>query len=306
LRADLIAAQQPVRMMVVGYPGTAKTGGLASLVDAGYKLRVIDYDGNFFPVLQFVKDKSKLVNVDVVTLKDKLRSGQKFLETTGIPEAFAKGLDLMNEWKYKGEDGVEVNLGKTKDWGCDTVLVIDSGTAMGVAAFRRQMSLMNKTFTNTTQQLWGIAMQQQDMFMEYATNPSNRFNVIVLNHLKMIGPKDIKTDDDETTKELKKRISDLVETRLYPNALGQGLPPEIGRHFPILIEASSDFKAGQSRRVYKTVPRPELDLKLPIRLNKGSYPVETGLAEIFAELAPPLATCGSSAPEGVVDQLKKE
>lgn len=286
--------------MIVGYPGSAKTGGLASLVDAGYKLRVLDYDGNFFPVLQYVKDKSKLANVDVVTLKDKLRNGQKFLETAGIPEAFARGLALMDEWKYTDEDGTEVNLGRSKDWGCDTIIVVDSGTAMGVAAFRRQMSLMNKTPTNTTQQLWGIAMQQQDMFMERAVDPTKKHHVIVLNHLKMIGPKDIAASDDETTKELKKRVADLVETRLFPNALGQGLPPEIGRHFPILIEASSTFKANQAKRVYKTVPRPELDLKLPVRLNKGEYPIETGLADIFAELAPPLSECSGNAATAVV------
>ncbi len=59
----------------------------------------------------------------------------------------------MDRWKYT-EDGEEVDLGASKDWGPDTVVVLDSLTAMGTAAFRRQMSLMNKTPLNTTQQLW--------------------------------------------------------------------------------------------------------------------------------------------------------
>ncbi len=111
----------------------------------------------------------------------------------------------------------------------------------------------------------------------------------------MIGPKDIQAADDETTKELKKRVADLVPTRLFPRALGQDLPQHIAGHFPIMIEATTVVKAGKVSRVYKTVPREELDLKLPIRLNKGEYPIETGLADIFRELAPPLA---ESAPQG--------
>src|ERR1700692_1276245 len=35
-----------LRIMVVGYPGTAKTGSLASLLNAGFKIRMLDYDGN--------------------------------------------------------------------------------------------------------------------------------------------------------------------------------------------------------------------------------------------------------------------
>lgn len=307
MRADKLAAREPFRGMIVGYPGMAKTGGLASLVDAGYKLRVLDYDGNTLPLLQYVTKRENLKNVDIVYLEDKLRNGQKFIETTGVPTAFANGLNLLDEWKYKEEDGTEINLGRSKDWGCDTIVVLDSMTSMGQAGFRRQMSLMNKTPLNTTQQMWGISMQQQEAFIEKITSSTNRFHVIVLAHLKMIGPRDIQAADDETTKELKKRVADLVETRLFPNALGQGLPPIIGGHFPILIEATTNIKAGKTTRVFKTVPRADLDLKLPLRLNKGEYPIETGLAEIFAELAPPLGSClAEVSPEGEVDQLKKE
>lgn len=289
--AAKMASRRPVRMMIVGYPGTAKTGGLASLIDAGYKIRMLDYDGNSDPIFQYVNKRENLANVDIVSLEDKLRNGQKFIETTGIPTAFANGLNLLDEWKYKEEDGTEVNLGRSKNWGCDTIVVLDSNSSMGQAAFRRQMALMNKTPITTTQQLWGVAMAQQEAFIEKLTSDSNRFHVIVLAHLKMIGPKDIKDTEDETTKELKKRVADLVDTRLFPAALGQGLPPIIGGHFPILIEASNEFKAGKTERVFRTIPRPELDLKVPSRVSFDKVSVSDGLAKIFAELAPPLDQC---------------
>lgn len=296
MRADKIAAKQPVRMMIVGYPGTAKTGMIASLANAGYKIRVVDYDGNSQSLLAYT-DADKLSNIDIVYLEDRMRNGERFIETTGIPTAFRAGLDLMDEWKYKEPDGTEVNLGKSKDWGCDTVVVLDSLTSMGQASFRRQQSLSNKTPLNTTEQVWGLAMAQQEAFIEKLTSEANNFHVIVLSHLKMIGPKDVRKDDDDVTKELKKEAADLIPTRLFPSALGRQLAPVIGGHFPILIEAANDFKAGKVERVIRVIPRPELDLKIPSKVSFDKASVTDGLAKIFAELAPPLGSCGNKPEE---------
>lgn len=279
-------------MMIVGYPGMAKTGGLASLVNMGYKLRVVDFDGNFSALLQYT-DPKYLDNIDIVTLEDKLRAGQKFMEVSGIPDAFMRGVKLLDNWKYTDEDGTEVDLGKSRDWGCDTIVVVDSNTMAGTAAFRRTMSLLNKTPTNMTQQGWGIAMKELDDFMEKLTSVTNRHHVIVLSHLTMIGPKDINQGDDDLTKELKARIADLVPTRMFPNALGQKLPQTIAGHFPNVIEASINKKG---ERVYKTRPRPELDLKLAMKDALPEYPLASGLATIFKAIAPPLEECSLEAP----------
>jgi len=295
MRADKIALRQPVRMMIVGYPGTAKTGSIASLLNAGYKVRLLDFDGNSQSLLTYT-DKDKLQNLDIATFEDKMRNGQRFIETTGVPTAFASALNMMDEWKYKEDDGTEVNLGKSKEWGCDTVVVLDSLTSMGEASFRRQRSLSNKTPLDTTQQVWGLAMEQQNAFIEKLTSEANHFHVVVLSHLKMIGPKDIQKGDEDVTKELKNRAADIIATRLFPSALGQGLPPTIGGHFPTLILAENEFTGDRLKaRVLRTVPRPELDLKLPSKVSFDKADVSDGLARIFAELAPPLATCGSNA-----------
>lgn len=291
MKGSTLFKREPVRMMIVGYPGMAKTGSLASLANMGYKLRIADYDGNYAALLQHTKPEF-LDNIDIVTLEDKLRSSQKFMEVSGIPDAFMRGVKLLDRWKYKEEDGTEVDLGASKDWGCDTIFVLDSNSAMGVAAFRRVMSLLNKTPTNMTQQGWGIAMKEQDEFLERVTSTTNRFHVIVLNHLKMIGPKDIQAQDDELTKSLKGRIADLVPTRLFPNALGQGLPQNIAGHFPNVIEATVN-KKGQ--RVFLTQPRQELDLKLAMLDAKPEYPISDGLATIFAAIAPPIGDCANSS-----------
>src|SRR6266403_1996197 len=294
MRADKIASKQPVRMMIVGYPGTAKTGMIASLANAGYKLRVLDYDGNSQSLLTYT-DADKLANIDIVYLEDRMRNGERFIETTGVPTAFRAGLDLLDEWKYKEPDGTLVNLGKSKNWGCDTVVVLDSITSMGLASFRRQKSISNKTPLNTTEQVWGIAMAQQEAFIEQLTSQSNHFHVIVLAHLKIVGPKDIRKEDDDITKEIKAELQELIPNRLFPSALGKALPPVIGGHFPILIEAANEFKGGKVERVIRVIPRPELDLKIPSKVSFDKASVTDGLAKIFAELAPSLESCRVNA-----------
>lgn len=293
MRADKIAARQPVRLMIVGYPGTAKTGMIASIANAGYKIRMIDYDGNSQSLLAYT-NPDKLANIDIVYLEDKMRNGERFIETTGIPTAFRAGLDLMDEWKYKEPDGTQINLGRSKDWGCDTVVVLDSLTSMGLASFRRQQSLSNKTPLNTTEQVWGLAMAQQEAFIEKLTSETNNFHVIVIAHLKIVGPKDLRKEDEDITKAIKAEMQELIPNRLFPSALGKALPPVIGGHFPLLIEAANDFKAGKVERVIRTIPRPELDLKVPSKVSFDKANVSDGLAKIFAELAPPLASCGAT------------
>jgi hypothetical protein len=292
MRGDKIAAKQPVRMMIVGYPGTAKTGMIASLANAGYKIRMLDYDGNSQALLTYT-DKDKLANIDIVYLEDKMRNGERFIETTGVPTAFRKGLDLMDEWKYTEEDGTVVNLGKSKDWGCDTVVVLDSLTSMGRASFLRQRSLSNKTPLNTTEQVWGLAMEQQEAFIKRLTSESNKHHVIVLSHLKIVGPKDLRKEDEDITKAIKEELQELIPNRLFPSALGKALPPFIGGHFPILVEAANEFKGNTTKRVIRVVPRPELDLKLPSKVSFDKADISDGLAKIFAELAPPLESCQS-------------
>lgn len=291
MRADKIAAKQPVRMMIVGTPGTAKTGSLASLANMGYKIRVIDFDGNSQSLLEYT-DADKLANIDIVYLEDEMRNGDRFIETSGVPTAFKRGLDLMDRWKYKEPDGTEIDLGSSRDWGCDTVVVLDSLTSMGEASMKRQMALSNKTPVNMTDAIWGLAMNQQNAFIEKLTSDRAGFHVIVLSHIKLISPPDVRKGEDEITSKIKRENFDLIPSRFYPSALGRQLPMQIGGHFPILIEATNRVLPGDRvERVFRVHPRGELDLKVPSKVSFENAKVEDALARIFKELAPPLASC---------------
>ena len=84
----------PYRGFHIGYPGSGKTGALAALANVGYKLRVLDYGGNFQSLVGFADDRA-LPNIDIVSLQDRLRNGDSYVEVMGIPEAFNRGLELM-------------------------------------------------------------------------------------------------------------------------------------------------------------------------------------------------------------------
>jgi hypothetical protein len=288
--AKLSNMKPPVRLLLEGYPGSAKTGSLAALANAGWKLRVLDFDSNLDPLVQYTTPEG-LDNIDVITCEDKLKQSGKFIGASGLPTAFETALKAMDNWKYKDEEGNEVDLGKSKDWGPDTIVVLDSLTSMGKAVMRRAMSVMNKTPLNTTQQLWGLAMADQEAFIEMLTSPMNRHHTIVLSHLKMVGPKDVAASDDELTKELKARVADVVPTRLYPSALGQQLPQTVASHFPAVVLAETQIKLNKPRRVLRFSSGNEIDLKLPTDKITGDLPVEDGLLTIFKALGhePPKA-----------------
>jgi hypothetical protein len=283
--AATLRRKLPARIMIVGYPGTAKTGSLVSLANAGYKLRVLDFDGNIDPLLLFT-DPAKLENIDIVNLQDNLKDAGGYIGVNGLPTAFARGLKLMDRWAYKDEDGNEVDLGRSKDWGPDTIVVVDSLTRLGDAAFRRALGLLNRTPANVTQQVWQLAMKEQEAFIDKLTNASNNFHIVVLAHLTIISPKDVTKDDADLTKDIKEQVADLIPARLFPSALGQKLPPKIGGYFPTLLLAEADFNGANASRKLKTITRPDLDLKIPAKDFPKSVDISDGLLKVFDAITP--------------------
>ena len=98
------------KLLLVGDSGSGKTSALASLANAGKKLRILDYDDGLDILPEYLTPEA-VSRVSYVTLRDSL----------GQATAFRRGAQLLSTWK----DGEE-NLGSVKEWGDDTVLVIDS------------------------------------------------------------------------------------------------------------------------------------------------------------------------------------
>jgi hypothetical protein len=265
-------------MILVGNPGTAKTGGLVALANAGFKLRVLDLDQNIDPLLRFCTPEG-LKNIDAVQLENELRytaSGMEYED-----KAFMEAVRLTTkEWSYTDSDGELVNLGKPSEWGLDTVVVLDSTTAHSEICKHRALKLMNKSFMHMSQPVWGFAQKLQLSYIEKMTSLKNRFNFIAIAHQTMIGPKEIAESDNITNRGIKEEVADLMPTRYFPSAVGRKAPQEIGTHFPIILHAV----AKRGKLVYETITKDEIDLKVPTPNLPKELDIADGLLTVFKAL----------------------
>ena len=297
----------PIRALMLGWQGGGKTGAAACLANAGFKLRILDFDGKLGkPLRQYVEPEA-LANVDVATLVDKLRDVQgKYIGVSGKPTAFSNGLAMMDHWAHTTVGGEVIDLGRSRDWGPDTVVILDTGTAMGRASKRRVLALNNRTPLNARDSDWGAAMEDEASFLERLCSPYNGHHVLVNYHLKWLGPREERKGEADAIKEIKAREADLIPTRLYPSAMGSKSAPQgIGQFFDTTLLVEPKYLAGgKVRRMIYTQPRPELDLKLAADAAElAALPLETGLLTIFEALTGGVAKCLAAS---VAEPLAKE
>ena len=247
------------KMLLMGDSGSAKTGSLASLVRAGYRLRILDFDNGLDSLVQQVKATAPecLSNVSFVTLRDKMKASPMGPVIDGQPKAFITALNLLDNWKEP--DGTD--LGKPSGWGADTVLVIDSLTMMSDAAFA-WANFMNPG-AKDRRQIYGAAQEAIEHVIALLTGPGMATNVIVIAHTKYMDR------PDGTTKG-------------FPTAVGNALSPKLPAYFNS-VALTSTSGAGQSlKRQIQTISTALIDLKNPASLKMpGALPIENGLSDFF-------------------------
>lgn len=287
---DKIAGAPRVRLLGMGHPGTAKTGSLAALANAGYNLRVLDFDGNLESLIAFTAPEAR-ARVEVVTLEDDLKGGDRFVEVKGEPTAFRRALQLLDNWKYD-----DVNFGPVKSWGRNEILVIDTLTGLGRAAMRRALFVNNRTIHTRRIQDWGVAISDQEAVVEKITSMAVPCHVIVFSHVKLVGPKFQEENDDNETSvgKVNKQIAETVPVRWYPSAIGQGLPTTIGEHFGVVVSYELIERGGKVQRMMRTAARADLDIKVPDTHIPPLLPVESGLLTIFEAIAGKLEVGGTN------------
>jgi AAA domain len=248
-----------VKLLLCGDSGSGKSGALASLVAAGYHLRILDLDNGLDSLKTFVmKDCPHLAdNVEFRTLRDDYK-----ITATGPqvskPHAFVDALKMLDNWRYD-----DVDYGKPSEWGPDVICVMDSLSFFSDAAFDHAKGL-NPTAKDPRQWFYS-AQQGVESALAMLTSGSFKTNVIITAHVRY------STNDDGTTKG-------------YPNAIGSALGPTIPRYFNHWAQCIS--KAG--KRSIQTAATNMMDLKntKPFSM-KASYPLETGLADFFGVLRDP-------------------
>jgi len=257
-KASTLEQAEFVKLIYVGTSGTGKTGSLASLVKAGYKLRVLDLDNGIGPLLSFVRRECPelLDNVDVIACRDKLKADPiKGATVSGAPKAYTDAIKYMTRW----DDG-----SVPAEWGPEYIFVLDSLTLFGRAAMRWAQG-MDPSCKDPRQ--WFNTGQQSIMtVLDMLTSAEFRAHVIVVTHVDLVEM------PDGTTKG-------------FASSLGKALGPKIPAVFNNMVLAESKGTGENVKRTITTMPTQLLDLKneKPFDLPR-SLPLESGMATIFSTL----------------------
>lgn len=248
-----------VKMMLVGDSGAGKTGALASLVDAGYKLRILDFEAGLDPLVGHIQDKDKLANVEYETLKDEFKIVGTNLAVKTAP-AFQRAMALLQDWNGKGP----VQTWEDPE---HTVLVIDTIGSMARAGFNMVLKANNVLMPMGTRggpetSHWGAAMDNIDRLLDNVTSPE-----LVPCHLIVTAHITYQEREGEGA------------VKAFPELFAKSQNPKAGRRFNNLISLS--MTGGE--RSFKTKKDGLIVCKTSKPL-KDKYKIESGLAEIFADL----------------------
>lgn len=247
-----------VKFLLVGNSGAGKTGALAPLVEAGYDLRILDFDSGLDSLISIVKhkDPALLKKIGFQTFRDKMQMTQQGPKVSGAPKAYVNALKALERWPDDDTDPAE--------WGTDTILVIDSLTNAGLAAFRWAKG-MNPATKDPRQ--WYSAAQDiiQDLIAN-VTDESFGTNVIVISHIDL--------------------VDTATGTKGYASAIGKALGPKLPRFFNTMVLSETTGSGKNVKRKLKTMPTAFLDLKTGAPFTvKDEYDIlENGIAKLFEDL----------------------
>jgi len=240
-----------VHLLAVGNSGSGKTGSLAALVKAGFRLKIADFD-NGVQILRslLTEDERKLVEVEQF-------SPQYSVSSLGAqPEKIAQ---------------LTTNLGRTLDrWTRETtdkdIIIIDSLTGLGrlFLAWSREA---NKAVKHK-QIHYGNAQSVIEPIIEKMSHELLPCHSIVLTHVNY---RNMGTKEDPVMRGFISSVgSALEENDRLPSHYNEIIRYEtIGKQNKIFTTASAQVGCVKTSKPGKL---------------KISYPAESGLVEIFEEL----------------------
>ena len=260
-----------VKMLLIGDSGSGKTGALASLANAGYRLFIYDFDNGLQVLRDYVEPQSR-GNIYFKTFTDKLKVVNGVPIPIGGAKAFASATKALDQWTEKSGDEV-IKMGNCYSWGSSDVLVIDSLSLMGEAAMLWTLQMENRLGQRPYQSDWGTAQDKCRSILQSLYTDAVKCHVIITAHIKFQGTK----QTDSKGKEVE------VNVHGYPAAPGRALSPDVPKYFNYMLRVAVTGAGAHTKRKLLTVPELMVPLKCPIKA-PAELSLESGLAKIF-ELA---------------------
>lgn len=238
------------KVLYIGDSSSGKTGSLVSLLQAGYRFRILDMDNGLTALRTYgAAAGADLSQIEYETYRDEQRMTPQGPLTKGSPKAFTDAMTKLTEWSAIEDE--------------QSITVVDSLTFLGKAAYAWARG-MNPTAKDPRQ--WFYAAQQAvESVLAMITSEAYKQNVIIISHVNY------------------KEVMENVH-KGYPSAVGSALGPTIASYFDTMILAEASGSGTNVKRRIKTMPTGVIDLKMPTSSIDKELPLETGLATIFAEL----------------------
>lgn len=257
---------QVVRLLNIGESGAGKTGALASLVIAGYRLWVLDFDNGLDIIGAALKAHYKTdaeglhsanSRIHYETLRDAtiMRSGVPTVKSP--PTAYKAIAETLVKWK-------------AEEFGPSDVLVIDSLTTLTDAAFNQALMLAARLNQRPQLQDYGWLADSIKLLIQSITDAdSMKCNVVLNSHIRYFG------GDDESQ----------TQARGLPNAKGQEISRIVSRYFNTVVLTRTVGTGPAAKRIISTKPQGVVEVKTSNPFGvKDQYAVTDGLAPLFADI----------------------
>jgi hypothetical protein len=269
--------------MLIGDSGTGKTGALASLVLAGYNLKVWDFDNGLDILVGVLRQKAAgdeaklrawLSQIQYQTLTDRMKAiNNRLVPIQAV--AWQNATAYFEKWP----DG-----GNIEQWGPKDIAVIDSLTFAGKAAMRWIQQLNGRLSVAPQIQDYWDAQRLVEGLCATLYDASIKCNVLVLSHIREVGKSETKIITDNQGRQRPVTVTEEGSKKGYAETgTGNALSPNIGRYFNSVLMVDIIGSGMGVRRQIITQPSGNIGLKNPAPgVVKREYPLETGLAEYFA------------------------
>lgn len=257
-----------VRLLNLGESGAGKTGALASLARAGYRLHILDFDNGLDILANVLRDDpAAMARVEFETLRDEVVLAKGIPKIKSPPTAFRRAGETLESWHAETFDASDI-------------IVLDTLKTFSDAAFNHWMFLGGRLNAHAQQSDYGNLADSVMTFIDMLCDMD--CNVIVNSHIRYFG------GDEETG----------VGARGLPNARGQQIPKDIGKNFNTTLLTRTQGAGAAAKRMISTVPQGVVEVKTSNPAGvKPSYPIDTGLAALFADILGHGPTAASAAPK---------
>lgn len=243
------------KILVMGPSGTGKTGGLLSLLRAGYEVGVIDMDNGLDWLVNYCRkfEPELLDKLSFQTFRDKFKMTATGAVYEGIPNAYTKAVAALGKW----DDGTA-----PQEWGPKKILVLDSLTFFGTAAFHWKDAL--NPGAKDKRSIYFDAQTAVAQILDTITSEAFRTNVMVFTHVRW------KTVTDD------KGNSTVIGAE--PSAIGEALGDKIGTYFNSVGRAME--QGGKRQITFKSDAFFSLKTAA-VGLEGTPLPLETAYAKFF-------------------------